>query len=230
MCSSAPTRWLGNDGFYLLFLSLAVAVVAVSIVVSSSRAGYALRAIHQDEDAAAAMGVNTTRAKTLAFAGSAALTGAIGAAYAFQQVTIFPERPFDVNQEVAVVEAESVAGAVAGEDGGEAPGGTLRQLGRRKRRHLHAGQEEGVEVRDGREARVRAQRRVGRGVDAHRIVVDEGAGHRSVEQVVIRARRREDRPGVSVGIEEGGAPAPPAGSADEDLRLDLPDDRPQRCR
>ena len=71
--------------------------------MSSSRGGYALRAIHQDEDAAAAMGINTTLAKTLAFAGSAALTGAVGAAYAFQQVTIFPERPFDVTITVLMV-------------------------------------------------------------------------------------------------------------------------------
>src|SRR5262245_58045306 len=28
--ATAPTRWLGNDGFYLLFLFIAVAVVAVS--------------------------------------------------------------------------------------------------------------------------------------------------------------------------------------------------------
>jgi branched-chain amino acid transport system permease protein len=99
----APTRWLGNDGFYVLFLLLAAATVAVSIVVSSSRAGYALRAIHQDEDAAGAMGINTTITKTVAFAGSAVLTGAVGAAYAFQQVTIFPDRLFDVDITVLMV-------------------------------------------------------------------------------------------------------------------------------
>jgi branched-chain amino acid transport system permease protein len=99
----APTQWLGNDGFYVLFLLLAGLVVAVGGVVAVSRAGYALRAINQDEQAAAAMGVNTTVAKTLAFAGSAALTGAIGAAYAFQQVTIFPERLFDVDITVLMV-------------------------------------------------------------------------------------------------------------------------------
>jgi branched-chain amino acid transport system permease protein len=95
--AGAPTRWLGNDGFYVLFLLLAAGVVAVALVISRARAGYGLRAVNQDEDAAAAMGVNTTIAKTLAFAGSAALTGAVGAAYAFQQVTIFPERLFDVD-------------------------------------------------------------------------------------------------------------------------------------
>jgi branched-chain amino acid transport system permease protein len=99
----APTPWLGNDGFYVLYLVLAALVVAIGGLVAVSRGGYALRAIHQDEDAAAAMGVNTTRAKTLALAGSAALTGAIGAAYAFQQVTIFPDRLFDVNITVLMV-------------------------------------------------------------------------------------------------------------------------------
>ncbi|HKT04364.1 MAG TPA: branched-chain amino acid ABC transporter permease [Rugosimonospora sp.] len=100
---AAPTPWLGNDGFYVLFLLLAAAVVAVAAAISATPAGYALRAIHQDEEAAAAMGINTTVAKTLAFAVSAALTGAIGAAYAFQQVTIFPERLFDVDITVLMV-------------------------------------------------------------------------------------------------------------------------------
>jgi branched-chain amino acid transport system permease protein len=109
--SDATTAWLGNDGFYLLFLGLAVAVVAAGLVVARTRSGYALRAIHQDEDAAAAMGVNTTMTKTLAFAGSAALTGAIGAAYAFQQVTFYPDRLFDVEITVLMVVMVILGGA-----------------------------------------------------------------------------------------------------------------------
>jgi branched-chain amino acid transport system permease protein len=107
----ATTRWLGNDGFYLLFLGLAALVVLSAAIVATTRAGYALRAINQDEDAAAAMGINTTMAKTAAFAGSAALTGAIGAAYAFQQVTIFPERLFDVDITVLMVVMVVLGGA-----------------------------------------------------------------------------------------------------------------------
>jgi branched-chain amino acid transport system permease protein len=107
----APTPWLGNDGFYVLFLLLAALVVAVNGIVAISRAGYALRAIHQDEDAAAAMGINTTVTKTVTFAVSAALTGAIGAAYAFQQVTIFPERPFDVDITVLMVVMVVIGGS-----------------------------------------------------------------------------------------------------------------------
>jgi branched-chain amino acid transport system permease protein len=107
----APTLWLGNDGFYLLFLGLAVVSAVVVALISRSRTGYALRAINQDEDAAAAMGVNTTWVKTVAFGVSAALTGAAGAAYAFQQVTIYPERLFDVNITVLMVVMVVIGGA-----------------------------------------------------------------------------------------------------------------------
>jgi branched-chain amino acid transport system permease protein len=107
----APTLWLGNDGFYLLFLALAVVSAVVVALISRSRTGYALRAINQDEDAAAAMGVNTTWAKTVAFGVSAALTGATGAAYAFQQVSIYPERLFDVNITVLMVVMVVIGGA-----------------------------------------------------------------------------------------------------------------------
>ncbi|GIH13989.1 branched-chain amino acid ABC transporter permease [Rugosimonospora africana] len=109
--AGAPTRWLGNDGFYVLFLLLAGVLVGVGLLVSTSRAGYALRAINQDEDAAAAMGINTTVAKTMALAVSAALTGAVGAAYAFQQVTIYPERLFDVDITVLMVVMVMLGGA-----------------------------------------------------------------------------------------------------------------------
>jgi branched-chain amino acid transport system permease protein len=116
----ATTAWLGNDGFYVLFLLLAALTVALVGLVSITRSGYALRAIHQDEDAAAAVGIDTTLVKTLAFAGSAALTAALGSAYAFQQVTIFPERLFDVHMTVMMVimvvlgGAGTVAGPVLG--------------------------------------------------------------------------------------------------------------------
>jgi branched-chain amino acid transport system permease protein len=100
----APTRWLGNDGFYLLFLGIAVVTVAIALLVSRSRTGYALRAVAQDEESAGAMGINTTRAKTLAFACASALTGAVGAAAAFQIQAIYPEPSFDTRiTELAVI-------------------------------------------------------------------------------------------------------------------------------
>lgn len=101
--SEAPTPYLGNDGFYVLFLVLAVASVVVAALVSRNKFGFALRAINQDEDAAASMGINTTRTKVVTFALSGLITGLVGASYAFQQVTIFPERLFDVDITVLMV-------------------------------------------------------------------------------------------------------------------------------
>jgi branched-chain amino acid transport system permease protein len=109
--AEAVTPWLGNDGFYVLFLLLAALIVSVCAGVAATRGGYALRAIHQDEEAAAAVGINTTWVKTCAFAGSAALTALVGSAYAFQQVTIFPERLFDVHITVLMVVMVVLGGA-----------------------------------------------------------------------------------------------------------------------
>ncbi|MHB1172560.1 MAG: branched-chain amino acid ABC transporter permease [Lacisediminihabitans sp.] len=100
---NATTAYLGNDGFYLLFLGLAALSVLIGGLVARDKFGYALRAINQDEDAAAAMGINTTRVKVLAFALSGFITGLVGASYAFQQVTIFPQRLFDVDITVLMV-------------------------------------------------------------------------------------------------------------------------------
>jgi branched-chain amino acid transport system permease protein len=101
--TNATTAYLGNDGFYLLFLALAAFSVVVGGLVSRSKFGFALRAVNQDEDAAGAMGVNTTRSKVTVFALSGFVTGIVGAAYAFQQVTIFPARLFDSNITVLMV-------------------------------------------------------------------------------------------------------------------------------
>ena len=107
----ATTAYLGNDGFYLLFLALAAVSVLVAALVARNKFGFALKAIHQDEDAAAAMGINTTRTKVVTFALSGFLTGLVGATYAFQQVTIFPERLFDVDITVLMVVMVVIGGS-----------------------------------------------------------------------------------------------------------------------
>ena len=109
--NAASTPYLGNDGFYLVYLALAVMAVATGALVSRNKMGYALRAIHQDEDAAAAVGINTTRVKVLTFALSGLLTGLVGATYAFQQVTIYPERLFDVGITVLMVVMVVIGGS-----------------------------------------------------------------------------------------------------------------------
>jgi branched-chain amino acid transport system permease protein len=109
--NQAITPYLGNDGFYLLFLALAAFAVLVGGLVARNKFGFALRAIHQDEDAAAAMGINTTRTKVVTYALSGFLTGLVGATYAFQQVTIFPERLFDVDITVLMVVMVVIGGS-----------------------------------------------------------------------------------------------------------------------
>lgn len=101
--TKAVTSYLGNDGFYVLFLLLAALSVLIAGLVARSRFGFALRAINQDEDAAAAVGVNTTRTKVLAFSLAGFISGLVGASYAFQQITIYPERLFDIELTVLMV-------------------------------------------------------------------------------------------------------------------------------
>ena len=99
----APTPYLGKPGFYLAFLIVAAASVAIAAALSRSRFGYAMVAVHQDEDAAGAMGINTTLVKVIAFGVSAAIVACAGAFYAFQQIEFYPTDVFDVNFTVLMV-------------------------------------------------------------------------------------------------------------------------------
>lgn len=109
--SEAPTQYPGNDGFYLIFLGLAVFCVVVAALVARNKFGFSLRAINQDEDAAAAMGINTTRAKVIAFSLSGFLTGLVGSVYAFEQLALYPERLFDVDITVLMIVMVIIGGS-----------------------------------------------------------------------------------------------------------------------
>ena len=107
----AKTQYLGDGGFYLLFLALAIFALGLGTLVSRNKFGYGLRAIHQNEDAAAAVGINTVRSKVMAYALSAFITGIVGASYVFQQITIFPERLFDVEITVLMIMMVVIGGS-----------------------------------------------------------------------------------------------------------------------
>jgi branched-chain amino acid transport system permease protein len=109
--SEATTSYPGNTGFYFYFLVLAIATVLLVWFVARSRFGYGLRAIAQDEEGAAAMGINTTRTKIAAFALAGLVTALAGAIYAFQQVTVYPARMFDVDITVLMVVMAVLGGA-----------------------------------------------------------------------------------------------------------------------
>lgn len=67
---------------------LAVITIWVSVAIRKSNHGLALLAIREDEVAAEAMGINTTRYKVFAFALSAFFTGIAGAMYALYEPSL----------------------------------------------------------------------------------------------------------------------------------------------
>lgn len=81
---------------YYILLATVLAYTALVWWLSRSRFGYALRAIKADEEAAAVMGVATTRYKVLAWSLSAFCTGLVGGIYAYWLKYIEPPFVFDI--------------------------------------------------------------------------------------------------------------------------------------
>ncbi len=77
--------------FYYLGLGLAALSIVVTWLVARSKFGYGLQAIRENEDAAASMGVDTTRYKLQAFVLAAAITAVAGALQAYYHAIVTPE-------------------------------------------------------------------------------------------------------------------------------------------
>lgn len=105
---------------YFLFLLLALATAQVTHNVQRTHTGRAMMAVRDQDLAAAAMGVDPTRAKLLAFGLSSFLAGVAGAMFAFQQQYLTVEPPFDLGMSIQYVAMivlggiGTVFGAVAG--------------------------------------------------------------------------------------------------------------------
>jgi len=82
--------------FFYLMLGILIAVTLVNVWLAHSRFGYGLVAIREDEDAAAAMGIDTARYKTIAFALSGAFAGVTGGVFAYWITFIDPDAVFRV--------------------------------------------------------------------------------------------------------------------------------------
>ena len=82
---SSPTKY-----YYLLVL-VVVCVVVINLRLKNSRIGRAWEAIREDETAARAMGIDTTRLKLLAFAMGATFGGIAGGFFSATQQFISPE-------------------------------------------------------------------------------------------------------------------------------------------
>lgn len=81
----------GPIKYYYLLLAFLLAVIAVNVRLQNSRVGRAWEAIREDETAARAMGINTTRLKLLAFAMGASFGGLAGGMFSAIQGFISPE-------------------------------------------------------------------------------------------------------------------------------------------
>jgi len=100
---------------FLIFwsaLAMTTLVLAMTIFLLRSRWGLALRAIHHDETAAGACGVETARVKLVVYALVAAATSMVGALIFLQKLRISPDAAFSVNDWTAFVIFITVIGGV----------------------------------------------------------------------------------------------------------------------
>jgi len=96
--------------YYYVILALFVAGLLVIIAVSRSRMGYYFQAIREDEEAAAALGVDVLRYKTLAVMLSGALTAVGGSFFIQYFLFIDPTLAFGVSVSVQILLRPIVGG------------------------------------------------------------------------------------------------------------------------
>ncbi|HTV31383.1 MAG TPA: branched-chain amino acid ABC transporter permease [Xanthobacteraceae bacterium] len=81
--SGIPGSGFSSAGNMVMILIFAALTIAVSFYISRSWMGFAFRAVSQDEDAAATLGINSGAYKLAAFGIGTALAGLAGGLYAF---------------------------------------------------------------------------------------------------------------------------------------------------
>ncbi len=99
-----------NIPFYYVFLLILVLTVLFSAWIRRTKFGTGLIAIREDEGKAAAIGVNTTRFKVLAYAASAFFIGVAGGVYAYFLTFLNPVGAFAILGSVLIVLAALVGG------------------------------------------------------------------------------------------------------------------------
>jgi branched-chain amino acid transport system permease protein len=111
-----PDSWLNlqfhtsKAPYYYIALGLLVLALAVSARVERTRTGYRFRAVREDQDAAASLGVHVAREKLRAMALSAALTALGGAFYAQYVLYIDPEAVFPLSLSILICLVAVVGG------------------------------------------------------------------------------------------------------------------------
>ncbi|MGH8713201.1 MAG: branched-chain amino acid ABC transporter permease [Casimicrobiaceae bacterium] len=93
----------GDALFYELALGLAVLATLTVFWIASSRFGFGLVSIRENEEAAAVMGVNTTLFKVIAFALSGILAALAGGIHAYWITFLDPASAFDIGLNVRMI-------------------------------------------------------------------------------------------------------------------------------
>ncbi len=116
-------------GYYYLVLACLLGALALKEWVGRSRMGRALVALREDEDLAAAVGIDTHRYKLLAFGMSTAMAGIAGSLYAHYTTFLSPDGfTFVTSFDLFVMDMVGGAGTAAGPLIGPALLTTLRDL------------------------------------------------------------------------------------------------------
>jgi branched-chain amino acid transport system permease protein len=98
----AGLEFSGPMKTYYLLVLVAVLIIIITLRLQNSRIGRAWEAVREDETAARAMGINTTRIKLLAFAMGASFGGVAGGIFSAIQGFISPES-FVLHESIIVV-------------------------------------------------------------------------------------------------------------------------------
>lgn len=105
-----PLRDSG-DLFYYTALGLVVAGLCVTVLLARSKLGYAWIAIREDADAARSLGINTTRAKVLAFTLSAVFAALAGGVTAYENIHVAPGDFFQIEYTLEMIICCVIGGA-----------------------------------------------------------------------------------------------------------------------
>ncbi len=99
-----------KEPYYYIALLMMVTAIAISFLINRWRMGYYLAAIRSDQDAAEALGINSTKYKLMAMAISCVLTGIGGTFYAQYFRYINPERAMGLSMSIEI----ALVGVVGG--------------------------------------------------------------------------------------------------------------------
>ncbi len=100
----------GGPGYFWAALVLALICLVVNQAILSSRLGYFLRALRDNEDAAQAIGIRLFRAKAMAMAISAALSSVAGTLYARYSNFVDPSLLASPNLTIEIVLVATIGG------------------------------------------------------------------------------------------------------------------------